>query len=171
MKYFNGIVSIVVGASMYLLGLMPYISTTGTIVGQKSTQNYSFYNMLSSNADVATAYKVFAIILMVVAGLLILGGLAELLKQANILKVKSNIAMINSVIMVLLIVSLVGLLISSFVIASKATGSLVEGYPVIASSSTNVAFGEYIAIVVSLVGLVLSLMTAKTSKKSSKKRK
>ena len=171
MKYLNGIVSIVVGASMYLLGLLPYISTTGTLVGKSNTQNYTFYNMLSSNLDIATAYKVFAIIMMVVAGLLILGGLAELLKQANILKVKTNIATINSIILVALVLSLVGLLISSFVVASNVTGSLVEGYPVIASSSTNVTFGEYIAIAVSVVGLIMSLMTTKTTKKSSKKRK
>ena len=155
-KLLNAIVSMVVGASMYLLGLIPCFTATGTFLGASSSENYSFYDMLSSEADVVTAYKIFAIIMMIVAGLLIVGGVVELLKQLRVLKVKFNVGGLNFILAVLLVVSLIGLTISAFVVANSGNASLGA----LASSSLTVSAGIYILDVIGIAGLVLTFLTS-----------
>lgn len=155
-KLLNAIVSMVVGASMYLLGLIPCFTATDTVLVASSSKNYSFYDMLSSEVDVVTAYKIFAIIMMIVAGLLILGGVVELLKQLSVLKVKFNVGGLNFILAVLLVVSLIGLTISAFVVANSGNASLGA----LASSSLTVSAGIYILDVIGIAGLVLTFLTS-----------
>lgn len=150
-KLLNGITSIVSGALMFILGVCPAFKTTNdTIIGIGNTNSVSFYDSIT---HYGVAFEVFAIIMMVVAGLLVVAGVIEILKQLKVLKFKVNMSLVNIIILVVLVLSMIGLTISALVFASNNGGDVY-----VASSSISAGVGIWIMDVVAVAGLVVATL-------------
>lgn len=142
-KLINGITSLVIGAAMFILGICPAIKVA---IGSMSKTENLYGSLFEMNAG----FDIFAILMMIVAGLLIVSGIVTLLKELNVLKLKVNMSLINIIILILLVLSLLGLTISTLVFAGDYTVKDLQ--------TVSAGIGIWIMDIVAVAGLVVATL-------------
>ena len=146
-KLLNGITSIVSGALMFILGVCPAFKATASAGSYSMSETASLYESVT---EAGAAFETFSIIMMVVAGLLVVSGVIELLKQLKVLKFNVNMSLVNIIILVVLVVSMIGLTISAIVYANDNSVSNVL--------TISAGVGVWIMDVVPVAGLVVATL-------------
>ncbi len=137
-KLLNGITSIVSGALMFILGVCPAFKATASAGSYSMSETASLYESVT---EAGAAFETFSIIMMVVAGLLVVAGVIELLKQLKVLKFNVNMSLVNIII---------GLTISAIVYANDNSVSNVL--------TISAGVGIWIMDVVAVAGLVVATL-------------
>ena len=94
-----------------------------------------------------TLYKVFAILMLVLACLLIVSAVVMLLKNLNVIKCKFNLSIINNILLTVFVVAVIGALAGVAVMGNeyfKAVGKPEDAY-------MGASVGAWIALAVSVV--------------------
>lgn len=148
-KYLSGISSIVSGGLIFVLFALT--NFVAKILGE--TKGTNMYEAIEFGTDEIklTMLSIFAVVTMVVAGLLIVSGILSLLNNAKVLKIK-KINNISIIISLVLLVAMILTTIFAFVFVAECN-KLVN--------VLSVGFGVYLALAVTVVGFVLTLLTRK----------
>lgn len=162
-KFIGGLCSIAVGICTYIFLGMDFITAK---LGRLSSDGVSGYDLIKEkdleSIDGFTLHKIFAIICMVVAGLLILMGLVLILNNMGTIKTKANLTALNSLLLVVYSICAVVTLIANFIFCGNmedASLGLVEYTP---------ALGVWLFVA---VGVVLTLMALLFGNVKAKKKR
>lgn len=121
------------------------------------------WDILSVESDSYTLVKVFIIIMIILACLLILVAILSLLKETNIIKSNINFNMISFLLLVLLTISAVVVLIGiGNIDKSEFLGETIQPY--------KAGIGAILNVVVSGIATLLSLFTLGGSNTKKKRR-
>ena len=163
-KLLGTICSFVAAALAFVFLSLPAINLKDKVLG--STGTISGWQLLSEdykNINGFYLHKIFAIVLLVVAGLLIISGILLLLKNFGKLKMSANLSLINNVLLSLFALSAIVTLVGAFVFAGDATNALI-GY--------TAAIGPWLNSAVGLAACLCGWFFAnKDAKKKARKRK
>ncbi len=121
------------------------------------------WDILSVESDSYTMVKIFIIIMIILACLLILVAVLSLLKETNIIKSNVNFNMISFLLLVLLTISAVVVLIGiSNIDKSEFLGETIQPY--------KAGIGAILNVVVSGIATLLSIFTLSGSSGKKKRR-
>ena len=163
-KFLGTLCSFVAAALAFVFLSLPALNLKDKVLG--TTDTISGWQLLSDdykNVNGFYLYKIFAIVLLVVAGLLIISGVLLLLKNFGKLKLNANLSLFNNILLSLFALSAVVTLVGAFVFAGDATNALI-GYAAGIGPWLNSAFG----LALCLCGWFFA---NKDTKKKSRKRK
>lgn len=152
----NGLVSIIAGGLLYAFyACTALVQKVNTAFGSTSDA-MNVYDIIKTDSqylpDTVKTYKIFAIIAMVIAGLLVVAGIISLLANLKVFKFKQA-NLVNVVVATLFLVIAIIVFIFGFVMASDCTTTFVK-----ASSG----FANYAVLVLGLAAFVGTLLTRKT---------
>lgn len=153
-KLINGLISIIAGGLLYA-----FYACTALVekLGSRS-ESMNVYDIVKTDSqylpDIAKTYKVFAIIAMVVAGLLIVAGVISLLANLKVFKFKQA-NLVNIIVATLFLVITMLVFIFGFVMASDLTTTFAK---------TTSGFANYAVFALGLIAFVGTLLTRKIKK-------
>lgn len=167
-KFIGAICSIASAGLLFLfLSLSNLVSTT---IATNVTTSMTGWDILQLNTETngLLLYKIFAIVAIVLAVLLIISALLLLLQNFGLLKVKINFNLINNALLFVFMASAVVMLVAGILMAGAMSANL-GGY---VGNNTVVGLGIYLNLGVSIAAFVLALLFAKKVKQAkSRKRK
>ena len=153
-KYISPVLSIILGILSFGLYAAPFYSVNSKLLTINATAAYD-YIIFDSSVDSITAFSIFSVILLIIAGLLIISGITLILQYANILKCKPLTKVNNFLQIFLFLISLSTFISYIIFIVDLGINSLMIG-------ATSITI-----LIVSLISMITSLLTTK-NKKSKK---
>ena len=161
-KYIGAISSALMGILTFVfLGLAwmsTKISAAGISTDPASTSAYDLIKE-SNEVDGFTLYKVFTIIAIVVACLLIVSAIIMILRNLNILKFKFSMNLINNILLILFLVCVVVALIGLIMMCGEWSGSAFG-----VEQSTTPGIGAWLTLAFAIVTTLVSLVFSKKAK-------
>lgn len=161
-KYIGAVSSALMGILTFVFLSLPTMSTEYSAFGLTSDpQNLSGWDLLKKSWEVDgfTLYKVFTIIAIVVACLLIISAVIMILRNLKVLKFKFSMNLINNILLILflvcVVVALVGLIMVCGKISAGAFGIEAE---------TNPGVGVWLMLAFAIVTTLVSLVFSKKAK-------
>ena len=158
MKLINGLISIIAGGLLYAFYACTALAQKmDTVLGSMS-DSMNVYDIIKTESeylpDVAKTYKVFAIIAMVVAGLLIVAGIISLLANLKVFKFKQA-NLVNVIVATLFLVVTILIFIFGFVMANDVSTSVIKA---------TSGFANYAVLALGLIAFVGTFLTRKIKK-------
>ena len=161
-KYIGAISSALMGILTFVfLGLAwmsTKISAAGISTDPTSTSAYDLIKE-SSEVDGFTLYKVFTIIAIVVACLLIVSAVIMILRNLNVLKFKFSMNLINNILLILFLVCVVVAIIGLIMMCGEWSGSAFG-----VEQSTTPGIGAWLTVAFAIVTTLVSLVFSKKAK-------
>lgn len=160
-KLFSAIASIATAVLTFVFLSIPCL-TYNTALTENS---YTGWQMLGDEGvakiiaeiDGFTVFKIFAIIAMVVACLLVITGLITLLQQFGIVKSKMNFCLINSILLALFTIVALVAMIGAITIGSNLSNETLK-------IASGVGVGLILMFVVGIIATVISFVFARQKK-------
>lgn len=160
-KLFSAIASIATAVLTFVFLSIPCLTYNTAL-----TENgYTGWQMLGDEGvtniiaeiDGYTLFKIFAIIAMVVACLLVITGLITLLQQFGIVKSKMNFCLINSILLALFTIVALVAMIGAITIGSKLSNETLK-------IASGVGVGLILMFVIGIIATVISFVFARQKK-------
>ena len=159
-KYIGAISSALMGILTFVFLSLPTMSTEYSAFGLTSDpQNLSGWDLLKKSWEVDgfTLYKVFTIIAIVVACLLIISAVIMILRNLKVLKFKFSMNLINNILLILFLVCAIVAFVGLVQMCGSAGALGVE-------VSTTPAVGAYLLLGFAVVLTLVSLLFSKKAK-------
>ena len=159
-KYIGAISSALMGILTFVFLSLPTMSTEYSAFGLTSDpQNLSGWDLLKKSWEVDgfTLYKVFTIIAIVVACLLIISAVIMILRNLKVLKFKFSMNLINNILLILFLVCAIVAFVGLVQMCGSAGAFGVE-------VSTTPAVGAYLLLGFAVVLTLVSLLFSKKAK-------
>lgn len=161
-KYIGAISSALMGILTFIFLGLAWMSTKISAAGiSTDTASTSAYDLIkeSSEVDGFTLYKVFTIIAIVVACLLIVSAIIMILRNLNILKFKFSMNLINNILLILFLVCVVVAIIGLIMMCGELSGSAFG-----VEQSTTPGIGAWLTVAFAIVTTLVSLVFSKKAK-------
>ena len=161
-KYIGAISSALMGILTFVFLGLTWMSTKISAAGVSTdTTSTSAYDLIkeSSEVDGFTLYKVFTIIAIVVACLLIVSAIIMILRNLNILKFKFSMNLINNILLILFLVCVVVAIIGLIMMCGELSGSAFG-----VEQSTTPGIGAWLTVAFAIVTTLVSLVFSKKAK-------
>lgn len=171
-KVLNGIISILCGGVVYAMFALPFLTYTASsgLLGGSHTTGTNGYELIdfASKNNSQMAYSIFAVIVLVFAGLLVLGGIAQILKATKVVNTKISFAKFNVVLSIALTLFTIAMLICNITLTSSE-GLSIGGVNIV-SGKIGVGIGVIITVALAVLAVVLTFLTKKETTKSKKRK-
>ncbi len=160
-KLLSSIASIATGVLTFVFLSIPCFVTKITVAGVTTSESASGWELLKEEASIEgyTLFKIFAIVALIIACLLIISGLITLLQQLGIVKSKLNFCLINSILLALYTISSVVAMIGVIIMGNK-TSLEVLGQ----SIASGVGIGIILMLVVGAIATIISFIFSRQKK-------
>lgn len=161
-KYIGAVCSALMGILTFVFLGLNWMSTRTSAVGVTSDPvSINAYDLINESMEVDgfTLYKVFTIIAIVVACLLIVSAVIMILRNLNILKFKFSMNLINNILLILFLVCVVVGLIGLIMMCGEMSGTFLG-----LEQSTTPAIGAWLTLAFAIVTTLVSLLFSKKAK-------
>lgn len=166
-KYIGAVSSALMGILTFVfLGLAwmsTKISAAGVSTDPASTSAYDLIKE-SSEVDGFTLYKVFTIIAIVVACLLIVSAVIMILRNLKILKFKFNMNLINNILLILFLVCVVVAIIGLIIMCGEMSVDAGVGNISVEVTNCYPGIGAWLTVAFAIVTTLVSLVFSKKAK-------
>lgn len=164
-KYISPILSIILGALTFGMYGAPFV-TISTIFGSAAADSAYAAIEFDTNSASLTAFSVFSVILLVLAGCLIVSGIFMILQNTKVIKSKS-IAKLNTVLLWATTLIAIAAMIC-YVVFFEGGEFSIFGYTV---AETQIGLTTIVNAAAALVFAVIDIFSSKACKSKSKSKK
>ena len=167
-KYISPILSIILGILTFGMYGAPFMGVTSVLGSAQAKSAYECIRFDSNDPASLTAFSVFSVIILVLAGCLIVSGIFMILQNTKVIKSKS-IAKLNTILLWATALIAIATMICYVVFYSDKSGSAsIFGTEV---ASTTIGVTTIVNAAAAVVFAVIDLFTAKFCVSSKKKKK
>ena len=167
-KYISPILSIILGILTFGMYGAPFMGVTSVLGSAQAKSTYECIRFESNDPASLTAFSVFSVIILVLAGCLIISGIFMILQNTKVIKSKS-IAKLNTILLWAAALIAIATMICYVVFYSDRSGSAsIFGTEL---GSTTIGVTKIVNAATAVVFAVIDLFTAKCCASSKKNKK